>query len=207
MEILSHRGYWTEQAERNQPPAFSRSFDMGFGTETDIRDRLGQLVVSHDPATSESLTLQDFVGILASRSLPLALNIKADGLAGSLRAALDEADITTAFVFDMSVPDTRAYFTAGIPVFARMSEVEQEPVWLDRSQGVWLDAFERLWYDHEVLERLLDAGKRVCVVSPELHARDHSAGWELLAPFADRPNLMLCTDKPEDATEYFGMGE
>ena len=203
MEILSHRGYWVDSAERNTAAAFERSFDLSYGTETDVRDLLQQLVISHDPAAEDSMPFADMLALVGSRALPLALNVKADGLAHSMREALDFAGVETAFVFDMAVPDMRSYFSAGIPVFTRMSEVEGEAVWLDRAAGVWLDAFEYLWYDREVLLRLLDADKRVCVVSPELHGRDYQPAWDLLAEFASSPNLMLCTDKPEDATRYF----
>ena len=48
MIILSHRGYWKSEKERNQEVAFHRSFDLGYGTETDIRDIQGKLVISHD---------------------------------------------------------------------------------------------------------------------------------------------------------------
>ena len=48
MIILSHRGYWKSEEERNQEVAFHHSFDLGYGTETDIRDIQGKLVISHD---------------------------------------------------------------------------------------------------------------------------------------------------------------
>ncbi len=38
MIILSHRGYWKEVSEKNKPIAFERSFSLGLGTETYIRD-------------------------------------------------------------------------------------------------------------------------------------------------------------------------
>jgi hypothetical protein len=41
MQILSHRGYWQHPSEKNTEAAFRRSFLLGYGTETDIRDRDG----------------------------------------------------------------------------------------------------------------------------------------------------------------------
>lgn len=204
MKILSHRGYWKSPAEKNTPSAFARSASLGFGTETDLRDRDGGVVISHDPPDrgAELPTLAEFLATFAGAGpLPLALNIKADGLAGPVRDALDAAypDGHDAFVFDMAVPDMRGYFAAGVPVFTRMSEVEPEPAFLDKAAGVWLDAFEGEWFDAGTIGRLLDAGKRVCVVSPELHRRDHRPLWERLIPLAGRDGLSLCTDLPEDA--------
>jgi hypothetical protein len=86
MIVISHRGYWKKPAERNRPVAFCRSFDCGFGTETDLRDRTGQLVISHDMPDGSEITLADLLDILAGRELPTAINVKADGLAAALAA-------------------------------------------------------------------------------------------------------------------------
>ena len=53
--ILAHRGFWTEPAEKNSREALERAFREGFGIETDIRDRNGALVVSHDPPVGDGL--------------------------------------------------------------------------------------------------------------------------------------------------------
>jgi len=84
MIIISHRGYWLDETEKNSLAAFNRSFSLGFGTETDVRDWDGKLVISHDPANSESLSLEQLLKLyLQYPSKPtLALNIKADGLQG-----------------------------------------------------------------------------------------------------------------------------
>lgn len=205
MEVLSHRGYWKALNERNATVAFERSFALGYGTETDVRDAEGRLVISHDVPVGGELQLSDVLR-MADRSggRRLALNVKADGLAQTLRRELAGFSSVPHFVFDMSVPDMRSYISAGVPVFSRMSEVERTPVWLHACAGVWLDAFdEPLWFTADVITALLDAGKRVCVVSGELHKRDHLPLWHQLKPLAARQNLMLCTDLPEAATGFF----
>lgn len=204
MKVLAHRGWWREPAEKNTLAALARAFDAGFGVETDVRDRAGTLVVSHDPPTGGEPTLAAFLDLLAGRDLPLALNVKADGLAGPLRAALAAARVRDAFVFDMSVPETMPYFAAGLPVYARLSEYEPESALLDRSPGVWLDAFHGPWWPPALLDALLARGKRVCVVSPELHGRPHDDLWRALEPRAAHPGLALCTDRPELARATFG---
>ncbi|ASL48454.1 hypothetical protein bAD24_III13715 [Burkholderia sp. AD24] len=204
MIVLSHRGYWQDAKEKNREIAFSRSFDLGFGTETDIRDRNGELVISHDMPNGNELTLTDFLRIVDTRDLPLALNIKADGLVGALKDELGRGALSNWFVFDMAVPDMRAYLQAGVPVFTRMSEVERTPAWLEQSVGVWLDGFSDVWYDAATIESLLRAGKKVCVVSSELHGRDAAAQWHMLRGLPAHPGLMLCTDHPEKAQRFFG---
>jgi hypothetical protein len=203
MQILSHRGYWFEPAQKNTPEAFERSFDLAFGTETDVRDLDGQLVISHDPPRLGSLSLQAFLAIYGQCNLPLAVNIKADGLATALKAAFEAAGVTNFFVFDMSVPDMRLYRDLGIPYFTRLSEVEPTPAFLNDAAGIWLDAFSGTWFDANDLDRWLGTGKLVCVVSPELHRRDHVATWALLRSFVNHKQLMLCTDLPEQARDYF----
>lgn len=204
MIVLSHRGYWKDAREKNREIAFSRSFDLGFGTETDVRDRNGSLVISHDMPNGDELTLADFLRIVGRRDLPLALNIKADGLIGDLKEALGSCPLSKWFVFDMAVPDMRAYLQAGVPVFTRMSEVERTPAWLEQCAGVWLDGFSDIWYDATTIEILLRSGKKVCVVSSELHGRNADAQWHMLRGLSAHPGLMLCTDHPEKAQHFFG---
>ena len=79
MNIISHRGYWKSPVEKNQKIAFERSFDLGFGTETDIRDYNGDLVISHDIPNKKSMKLEDFLVIVekySNEQISLALNIK-----------------------------------------------------------------------------------------------------------------------------------
>jgi len=111
MIIISHRGFWREKEEKNSSTAFDRSFSLNFGTETDIRDFNGDLVISHDIANKTCLTLTEFLKIYKSKNtnLPLALNIKSDGLHKKLYNFLKAHSILNYFVFDMSIPDTIMY--------------------------------------------------------------------------------------------------
>jgi hypothetical protein len=205
MQILSHRGYWKDPAEKNAVAAFERSFDLGFGTETDVRDCKGELVISHDMPGGSELTVDRFLDILSARDLPLALNIKADGLAAPLSAKLRARKLTRWFTFDMSVPDLVIQLRLGLPVFTRASEHERAPPCYDKAIGVWLDAFESQWYSADTIASYLGDGKQVCIVSPELHGRDPAALWgSLRGALQAHPSLMLCTDWPEQARAFFG---
>jgi len=205
MNIISHRGYWSTISEKNSASAFMKSFSLKFGTETDVRDHLGELVISHDMPLGNEVRFIDFLEMASTigKDLPLAINIKADGLATKILTYLNKYRNLNIFVFDMSVPDMRSYFNLGIPVFTRLSEVEREPVWLYKSAGVWLDGFESEWYTTDTISDLLNTGKQVCVVSPELHCRDFQSCWNLLKPISQEKDLLLCTDFPEVATNFF----
>lgn len=207
MRIISHRGYWKESSEKNAAVAFRRSFEMGLGTETDVRDCAGKLVISHDMPRGGEMGFADMLQMAdaAGGPLTLALNVKADGMAEEIGHVLKDYPQLDCFVFDMSVPDLRAYLAAGVPTFTRMSEVEREPAWLARCEGVWLDGFDGTWFDQETIARVLALGKRVCVVSSELHKRDPLALWKMLRPLAQEDRLILCTDTPEEAVQFFNI--
>ena len=207
MQILSHRGYWKTPEEKNTEAAFVRSFTLGFGTETDVRDWNGQLVISHDPPTGNPMPLDSFLSLYKAHGdgLPLALNIKADGLQKPLLAALQAHSVRNYFVFDMSVPDTLLYLSLGLTVYTRHSEYEPNPAFYEKSVGVWIDCFEGDWATRETIAAHLEAGKSVCLVSPDLHKREHLPFWDaLLAWNLQLENrLALCTDYPELAKEHF----
>lgn len=211
MRILSHRGFWLESFEKNMPEAFDRSFRSGFGTETDIRDHDGNVVIAHDPPLHGALTAEAMLTLhnAIDPELPLALNVKADGLQAMTAALLERFALTGAFVFDMSIPDMLQWLKTDVPVYARLSDVEPEPLLADRCAGIWLDAFHSDWWDDTTIERQLTAGRRVCIVSPELHRRDHRPVWDRLAAAAvtASDDLMLCTDLPQAAKEFFENGD
>jgi hypothetical protein len=198
--MLAHRGWWTARAEQNTMVAFRRALVAGHGIETDVRDFAGRLVIAHDPPRSDALPFEAFLDLAAQYpTLPLAINIKSDGLAQAVTAAMREANHMDWFAFDMSVPDSLAWRRVGAPFLTRRSEYE-EPGRLDaEAAGIWLDCFEADWWKDELVEDLLANGKIVAVVSPELHGRDPRPIWQRLRALRDdgRGRLMLCTDHPE----------
>ena len=207
MKILAHRGYWLNNIEKNTLVAFNRALEYGFGIETDFRDLNGKLVVSHDIPLDGAIQISEFIDLYkkSSTTAPIALNIKSDGLYFLVKNLILQSGMTSYFVFDMSVPDIRGYLCEQIPVFTRLSEYELFPAFLEQSQGVWLDAFESEWYESSLIKNLLDKHKQVAIVSPELHSRSHLKLWEFLKAnsFHQNPLILLCTDYPLEAKEYF----
>lgn len=211
MIVLSHRGYWKTPDEKNGETAFRRSFDLGFGTETDVRDCLGQLVISHDMPRGGEMPFEAFLDLLGDRDLPLAINVKADGLADAVGAAFAaRPHLTRWFVFDMSIPDTKHQLARGNPTFLRLSEYEPAvpELFVDRAAGIWLDGFHGEWWTPELIDGWTARGKTVCAVSPDLHKRDPEAAWTSLRDYRfSRPDrVWICTDHPEDALLRFGGG-
>jgi hypothetical protein len=203
--IISHRGWWTTRDERNAPVAFERSFAADFGTETDVRDDRGRLVIAHDPPAGGEPTLDDVLALHRRHGAPgpLALNVKADGLQDLLAAAVAAHDVPDWFAFDMAVPDAVGYAARGLPFFTRHSEHEPHPALYEPATGVWIDCFERDWLDEPGLRAHLDAGKRACLVSPELHGRDPEPAWRAWAGWdaLRSPGAIVCTDRPDALAE------
>lgn len=205
MEIISHRGYWLEASEKNTVKAFRKSFSLGFGTETDVRDLAGKLVISHDPPTGGELTLDELLELAGAAQPTLAINIKSDGLATAVNAAMKRHNYENWFAFDMSIPDTRAQLAAGNPTYLRISEFEGRSTLMSSASGIWLDAFESDEWRIEELRRLTSTGIKVCLVSPELHKREHRTFWQQLkdSNLHTSDLVVLCTDVPEEAVDFF----
>lgn len=208
MQLLCHRGAWTDRSEQNSMASFVRAFRQGHGVETDIRDCNGSLVIAHDmPMLDQALRLDEMLEcyVESGKQGMLALNVKADGLHEPLREMLARYDVRQYFVFDMSVPDTLGYLRQDMPVAVRISEYEDGRWLLDRVDTVWLDAFNGEWYGRERVVSLLESGKRICVVSPELHRRPCLPLWGELkeVPSYLAKELYLCTDLVSEALEVF----
>jgi hypothetical protein len=207
---VSHRGFWRAPDEKNSEAAFRRSLEHGFGIETDLRDRLGDVVIAHDMAGADNMSLEAFLQLY--REYPgdavLALNIKSDGLQGVVASYLRTYAVANYFVFDMSVPDMLLYARDGIEYYTRVSEIEPVPSLYEKSTGVWIDQFYSDWADADAILPHLRGGKQVCIVSPELHRRPHEAAWTRYRALQDlvSPNEMLfiCTDFPDRAEKFFG---
>lgn len=210
--IIAHRGWWNDPCEKNSTEALERALQAGFGVETDFRDLDAALVISHDPAVVGVQTAASFFE--AYRRLEakgrLALNIKADGLQATLQADLDAHGIPmeAVFAFDMSVPDSLGYVSCGIPFYSRASEYEDPASFLGKSSGVWVDNFTGEYPQITRTQRLLEAGIRCCVVSPELHGRSHEEMWSDIkkGDLHKHPLFEICTDFPYQAHYYFGTG-
>ena len=198
--ILAHRGYWKKEEEKNTKEAFKRAFDCGFGVETDLRDIKGEIVISHDMPKGNEMTFEEVLVLLDGRNLPLALNIKADGMAFKIKKLLEKYNHTSYFTFDMSIPEMVVQHKMGLNVFTGISDIVPNPIMYKEAQGVWLDCFYSDWFSKKEIKEILDAGKKVCIVSPDLHKREYKNVW---AKYKDVKGIMLCTDFPDEAKEYF----
>ena len=94
----------------------------------------------------------------------------------------------------------------GLRFFTRRSEYETEPVMYGQAAGVWIDSFKQIdWITKELLQDYISNDKEVCLVSPDLHGKtDYKLFWKKLREWnIDFSKILLCTDHPDEAREFF----
>ena len=103
----------------------------------------------------------------------------------------------------------RIFAQNGLNFFTRISEIEQKCALYDEAQGVWCDEFYSHWISESTILTHLENGKKVAIVSPELHKRqylsarrDYKQIIESNALSGDS-RIFLCTDFPHLAKEFF----
>ena len=106
----------------------------------------------------------------------------------------------------MSIPDSIGYLNYNAQIFTRQSEYEIDPALYSQAVGVWMDEFNQSWIDEKNIHNHILNGKKVCIVSPELHKRDFKKEWKkykfiFLSELASE--ISICTDFPELASKYF----
>ena len=214
IEIISHRGFWIKENEKNTIDAFKRSFEFGFGIETDIRDKNGTIVISHDiPKSLENLSLKDFLEIYSSFkiNMPIFLNVKSDGIKEMVSELLIQFEVSNYFLFDMSIPEMKRY-SEGFPInfLTRISDLEEIPILLDKSKGIWIDSFYGNYTKFENLNKYIRGNFKLIFVSPELHNRNNNSFWRDLKSWLSsndihikNQNIFLCTDDPLQAQQFF----
>ena len=200
MIIVAHRGYWLNEHEKNTKEAFARAFDNEFGIETDLRDICGKIVISHDMPKGAEITFEEVLELMNGRNLPLALNIKADGQADEIKRLLEKYNHTNYFTFDMSIPEMVYQHKVGLKVFTGLSDIVPTPILFEKAKGIWLDCFNSDWFGEKEILDLQNQGKQVCIVSPDLHKRDYKFVWE---KYKNISGIMVCTDHPDEAEEFF----
>ena len=208
MQILAHRGYWNSAVKNNSSMAIRSALERGYGFESDVRDYCGRVVISHNIAEKSCQNVEEVFQWLKEfkNEYCFAINIKADGLKEILKKYFEKYNITNYFLFDMSVPQMIEFRDLGLRYFTRQSEVEMIPCLYEDAAGVWIDGFWSTdWITKDLLKAHIDNGKIVCLVSPDLHGnKEYSKFWKKIKDYnLDDSKIMLCTDYPDEAKEYY----
>lgn len=213
VSILAHGGWYVMPEEKDLASAYYRALEAGMGIVVPVRDHDGHLVISHGPASKESVLFDEFLSerpIWPGSTPTMAIQVCASGLSPLFHRSLLKADGVAPYLIGMSVTDMPSYLDGQIPIYMRQSEHEPQPPFYEFAEGIWLDSFERDWFDERLIIQHLRAGKLVTVVSPEINGREHVPMWEMIAKFQEKvgelaTSVQLCTDRPQSARDYFAI--
>lgn len=192
-KIYAHRGIWQQRFQQNSKLGIEQCYGLDFGVETDFRSLNGDLVISHDPIINSKPLL---VSEIQFYNMPVAINIKEDGLVNQYRAFLDKNRNSYSFLFDGSIPEMQKIRKEGLPHALRLSEFETSLSW--DTNFIWVDSFfDNWWINNKKIEKYLQT-HFVVYVSPEIHQRSHSEAWTYLRNIRDNVscNFGVCTDLP-----------
>jgi len=181
LEIIKHRANIITQ------------IDNRYGLEIDVRDSIGELVISHDPALENEVALNNYLKHIDNKKL-IAINIKSSEIENKLKQILQTNNITNYFTFDWPVPSLIKALQAQLVCAFRLSEYEKEMI--PNCSWAWIDAFHKIWYDETFLDSIHSKEIKIALVSPEIHGRKHE-----LKKIKDIVNTgvidAICTDLPE----------
>jgi len=196
---------------------------MGFGLETDLRrTAAGQFYISHDPGE-----LTDFNRLEAYEALfrnypdrVVAMNVKELGYEEELIRLSNQGSLGThAFYFDFELLELRTPGDAQkklkslpggerVPVASRLSDRGEslEQCLAIVAEVVWADEFDSLWISKQEVEAVRESGRKLYMISPELHGFDRDSVLKRWADFREWGVDGICTDYALEAQAFFQRG-
>ena len=170
------------------------------GVEIDIRSSGQDIILEHDPF-KEGQLFTEWLKHWQGQSL--ILNVKEEGIEERTLEMLSGYSNLEYFFLDQSFPFLARTSKSGNKNTAvRVSDLESvETALLMNCNWVWIDCFLGDWnFLPDVIRRLQDDGKKICLVSPEL-VRDNSLKeLEVLQGILRENNLFVqgvCTKRKE----------
>jgi hypothetical protein len=161
--IVSHRINTIEQIEKLNPDE---------AIEFDVRDSNGKCIVEHD-AFQIGLDFETFLKAVGKRFL--LVNIKSEGIEMKVLELLKFYNIHNFFLFDCSFPKIIELANMGerrIGVrFSEYETIETVMSLKNKIEWVWVDSFEVFSMTKEIMEKIKNAGMKMCLVSPDLHKK------------------------------------
>jgi hypothetical protein len=204
MKIICHRGYWKKKSEQNQLEACLKAASLFDGLEIDLKNKDGEIVLSHDPL-SKKQTYTNLEEILKkSPDTFFAFNIKEDGLSHSLKKLITKYKITKYTCFDLSRPEFLKYQDSKLKVYHRFGDQDLLPP-PSKCEGIVLDVFKQKNFNRVLNKLKLSPTIPLFIISPELHGENHTNVWKTLRLFENSHKipLYLCTDLFHEATVFF----
>ena len=192
MKLISHRRNTIQEL---------KSTPKKYGIEVDIRSRGDQLIIHHDPFVSGEV-FEDWIAHYQHEIL--ILNVKEEGLEDRLISLMRSHGIKNYFFLDQSFPFLVKWSDLGEHRCAvRVSEnesIETALTLAGKVDWIWVDCFTKFPLSQYESRRLIDAGFKLCLVSPELQGRDAEIEVPLLARMLNDRDILtdaVCTKRPD----------
>ena len=198
--VYAHRGMWQTPDQQNSRQSIEAARFSGYGVETDFRSKSSSLVISHDPYGDSNPLAVDEIDFA---EIPVALNIKEDGLLPQCEAFIKKYPNQHTFLFDGSIPEMVKIKEKGLPHALRLSEYETELPW--KTRFLWVDGFNSDWWIKSPKILNLIEKHFVVFVSPEVHGREIERAWEFFRflHFKEIAQFGICTDHPDKLKATF----
>ena len=198
--IYAHRGIWQTPDQQNSRQSIEAARFSGYGVETDFRSKSHLLVVSHDPYGDSNPLAVDEIDF---EEIPVALNIKEDGLLPQCEAFIKKYPNQHTFLFDGSIPEMVKIKEKGLPHALRLSEYETDLPW--ETRFLWVDGFKSDWWIKSPKILNLIEKHFVIFVSPELHGRAIESAWAFFHLLHSKgiAHFGICTDHPDKLKAIF----
>jgi len=143
---------------------------LSWGVEFDVHAFGDRLVVAHEPFI-DGILFSDFISQTKGRFL--AVNIKEEGIEGTVISELKNKNISNFFLFDVTTPQVfRLGKTYSKVLAIRYSQLEKIDLSESRkfAKYLWLDTFNgEFWLNKSLIREIKNLGFNICFVSPELH--------------------------------------
>ena len=178
--------------------------DNEYGIEIDLRSQNGEIILSHDPYSKDSIRLTDWLKFYRHKTL--VLNVKEEGLEQKVLELMDLFAIQEFFFLDQSFPFMMKTLINGESrVAMRFSDQESFDTLLKilnlkslQPSWVWVDSFSGDWSHLSDLETIKSLGFKACLASPELHGRNLDLELKAIREFIEiYPFDAVCTKLPE----------
>lgn len=163
MEFIAHRINTIEEL---------RKVPREYGVELDLRDRLDDLILSHEPF-ADGQKFEDYLKEYNHGTM--ICNIKSERIEHRVLELIKKYNIKRYFFLDSSFPMIYLLTSHGEKnVALRFSEFEGTDTIFNMrgmAEWVWVDCFSKLPVDSDNYKRLKEAGFKLCLVSPELQGQ------------------------------------
>jgi hypothetical protein len=192
MHLIAHRRNLLDEL---------KSTDPKYGVEVDIRSTPSELIIHHDPLCTGN-SFEEWLSNYVHGTL--ILNVKEEGLELRILTLLEKYDVDDYFFLDQSFPFLVKWSSLGLHKAAvRVSEFEDINTALTlagKVDWVWVDCFTRFALTGTDAACLIEAGFKLCLVSPELHGRDPEVEIPEMARLLRERQISVhavCTKRPD----------